>query len=481
MQKTTTLLALICILGACNQTLDRSRMPKHNGVSAEAEPKEIVEAELPDVFESKKLKMLITNNINTYYIYKGHPMGLEYELLKLYLNEKGWALEIETVHDIENIRDSILTKGAHLSAASYVLPPETTHTMLYSDRLYYTKLVLAQRKNDPLKITKLGQDVKKDIYVIKDAPYVKYLWEDTLPPPKGFDICYAPGNSSKETLLEEVAEGKIPSTISDLHEAQLVQRFHPNLDLNVVIRNKVPVAFMFHPKAQALQEDFNAWLQKNYNTSDYQWVLKKYSTLPDRVSEVLKYTPPEVLKTRVSRFDRIIKAEAKRIQWDWMLLSALIYQESRFDPSKESWMGARGLMQIMPYVASSHANVEPEELFVPDKNIYAGTKYLRWVQANYYTELPHEERSKFILAAYNAGPGHVEDAIALADKYGLDPNKWEDNVEKMLLAKSKPQYYKDPVCKYGYCRGGETVAYVKNVTNYHQYYVNFYSQYIEPK
>ena len=69
-----------------------------------------------------------------------------------------------------------------------------------------------------------------------------------------------------------------------------------------------------------------------------------------------------------------------------------------------------------------------------------------------------------MLAAYNAGIAHIYDAIALAQKHGKDPTRWDANVEQALLWKANPDFYTDPVCKYGYFGGRHTVAYVHNVT-----------------
>ena len=80
------------------------------------------------------------------------------------------------------------------------------------------------------------------------------------------------------------------------------------------------------------------------------------------------------------------------------------------------------------------------------------------------------ERVRFVLASYNAGMGHIMDAIALAKKHGHNPQLWYDNVETAALMKSNPQFYNDPVCRYGYFRARETVAYVKKVENaYYNY------------
>src|SRR5690606_16719021 len=114
----------------------------------------------------------------------------------------------------------------------------------------------------------------------------------------------------------------------------------------------------------------------------------------------------------ISDYDQILQKEAEKIEWDWRLLASLIYQESGFDHSVESWMGARGLMQLMP---STAAEFGLDSISSPEMNIRAGVKYLSWLDKQFEKKVPiKEERKKFVLAAYNVGLGHVYDAIRLA-------------------------------------------------------------------
>ena len=84
--------------------------------------------------------------------------------------------------------------------------------------------------------------------------------------------------------------------------------------------------------------------------------------------------------------------------------------------------------------------------------------------ANSFSRIPDpDERIKFILAAYNAGIGHVTDAMALAEKYGKNKYIWDNNVADYILLKSNEEYFNDPVCKNGYFRGVETFNFVKEV------------------
>ena len=130
---------------------------------------------------------------------------------------------------------------------------------------------------------------------------------------------------------------------------------------------------------------------------------------------------------RISRYDKMIKAEAKKYGWDWRLLASIIYQESHFKPDLESEKGAYGLMQLMPVTMEKYGiDYESSE----EEQLEAGVKVLN----HFNRELPETitdslERINFILASYNAGMGHVLEARHRAEKHGKNPNVWIDNVE----------------------------------------------------
>ena len=163
----------------------------------------------------------------------------------------------------------------------------------------------------------------------------------------------------------------------------------------------------------------------------------------------------------ISHYDGYFQRYAATIRWDWRLLAAQCYQESTFDPQARSWAGACGLMQIMPGTAD-HLGLARANIFNPEQNIAAAVKYLGELDRNFSDIRERSERTKFVLAAYNGGHFHIRDAMALASKNGRNPNHWYE-VEPFVLGLSKPQYYNDPVVKYGYMRGSETVDYVRKI------------------
>ena len=74
-----------------------------------------------------------------------------------------------------------------------------------------------------------------------------------------------------------------------------------------------------------------------------------------------------------------------------------------------------------------------------------------------------------MLASYNAGLTHIIDARELAAKYGEDPTSW-DTVEKYLLKKSDPHFYRDPVVMAGHCKCEEPVNYIKDILSRYEEY-----------
>lgn len=171
-------------------------------------------------------------------------------------------------------------------------------------------------------------------------------------------------------------------------------------------------------------------------------------------------------KGQISTYDPIFKEAAQLIGWDWKLIAAQCYQESAFDAHAISWAGAKGLMQLMPATA---AQMGVKEVYDPRENVLGGARYLQYLNKT-FGDIPNgEERIRFVLAAYNAGPGHIRDAMALAKKYGKVPTVWRD-VSEFVLALEQVKYYRDPVVKYGYMIGRQTYDYVSTITTRYQSY-----------
>ena len=166
----------------------------------------------------------------------------------------------------------------------------------------------------------------------------------------------------------------------------------------------------------------------------------------------------------ISAYDNLIRSISEQEGHDWRLMSAIAYHESRFTPDITSRSGARGLMQIMPSVARQF-DVPTEQVSNPETNIWLANKLMSKIMntLRFPEGTPEKDRMSIILASYNSGIGHVNDARRLARLNGEDPNSWEV-VARYLQLKAQPEYYESEAVKCGRFTGSrQTLAYVNDV------------------
>jgi membrane-bound lytic murein transglycosylase MltF len=197
-----------------------------------------------------------------------------------------------------------------------------------------------------------------------------------------------------------------------------------------------------------------------------QWLLStdgwriSFSTLP----WVSRSRALARLRPTFSPYDEIIVRHADAEGLDWRLVAALIAEESDFQAASQSEKGAIGLMQIMPVAAAA---VGAERFAAPDDNVRTGVRYLRHL-SGIFGDPSGEDGLGLVLAAYNMGPGHVQDAQALARAVGHDPNRWRGEMETVLPLLEEAEYY--TLLSNGFARGQQTVHFVDRVIERYQRY-----------
>ena len=166
-------------------------------------------------------------------------------------------------------------------------------------------------------------------------------------------------------------------------------------------------------------------------------------------------------RTQLSPYDSLIRKHADSLGWDWRLLAAVIYSESRFHIEARSPRGAVGLMQMMPRTAAHYGVTDPLD---PEMNIAAGAQSLGTLIRRYYQVGDDmTERYKYALAAYNAGIGRIDDCISLARRIGVDPGRWSNIADQVLPLMEDESVAETGAVKLGPFRGTETARYVDRV------------------
>ena len=427
-----------------------------------------------------KLVALLGNSSSSYFIYRGRPMGYEYELLEMFCKSIGVKLEVVIPDNLNNVFDLLNQGRGDLVAASLTVTKERNELVNFSDYLMTTRQVLVQRKPknwrsltaDQLNRRLIRNQIRligKKIYVRKNSAYYTRLNSLSDEIGGSINIQTVPGSIETEELIRMVSKGEIDYTVSDEQLARLTATYYSNIDTKTPISFPQRIAWAIRSNSPQLQKAINDWIKSVRKTSDFNHIYKKYYS--NRKAFALRMGSGYLSNSggRISVYDELISKYANDVlQWDWLLLASLIYQESKFDNTTVSWAGAKGLMQIMPETALRFA---ADTSHTPENNIQAGVNYLNWLQKFWAKRIPDStERLNFILASYNVGQGHVLDAQRLAKKYGNDPLVWEGSVAFFLREKSNKKYFTDPVVKHGYCRGSEPVKYVREILKrYHQY------------
>ncbi|MCR4810674.1 MAG: transglycosylase SLT domain-containing protein [Prevotella sp.] len=183
---------------------------------------------------------------------------------------------------------------------------------------------------------------------------------------------------------------------------------------------------------------------------------------------------PMLSRGVISLYDEMFKRYSRGIGWDWRLLAAQCYQESTFDPEAVSWAGAKGLMQIMPKTAD-HLGLARDMMTDPEQNIAAATRYLHELEHEFSYIHDRTERQNMVLASYNGGIFHIQDAMRLAERDNRNAQRWND-VREYVLKLKEPQYYQDTLVRYGYMRGTETADYVDKIRARYQKYARMVRQ-----
>ena len=441
------ILASICML-ACRQ------QPKQNIVDME-------HYDLTQMKDSGVLTVLTLNSSISYFDYRGEPMGFQYELSKLFAQSLDLKLKIKTARSTQDLVSMLLRGEGDLIAYPLPVTKEFKDSVRFCGEDIITHQVLVQRNNNKTQkaLTDVTQLIGKDVYA-KPGKHLDRLINLNHELGGGILIHEVSNDSiSHEDLIMQVSHGIIDYAISDNDLARLNKTYFSNLNVTLPVSFDQRASWAVRKTSPQLAKAADEWYQNNETSPAYKTSAKKYF----EISKQKPHAPILSVKDgKISHFDHLFKKYAPEINWDWRLIASLAYNESNFDTTAVSWVGAKGLMQLMPKTAQAMGIPEGKEHYA-EESIKAATKYLDELSRYFNKITDPQEKTKFILGSYNAGIGHIFDAMALAEKYGKDKHIWDDNVATYILLKSNEEYFNDPVCKKGYFRGHETYHFVKDI------------------
>jgi membrane-bound lytic murein transglycosylase MltF len=400
--------------------------------------------------------VLTSRNSFDFFIHGGQVGGYQYDLVERFtrfLNERhtrrGTDLRIQfeliPVNDDQLIPMLLAGRGDMIAARLTILP----------ERAKQVRFSIPYRSVDEVVVTHSGTDdltgieglAGKDVFIRPSSSY----YESLLALNRRFEsqrlepVEIRPVDEALETerILELVAAAHFDYSVADSLVAEIAAEIHPNLRISkgLAVRREGQLAWATAPGATALLEEMNAFLANHGGGSLHgNLAIQKHFEADRRLMERLRTEDEPSL----SNYDALFKKHAAKFGFDWRLMAAVAYQESRFDPLARNRSGAIGLFQIKPATAREPyigiRNIEGLEHV--ERNIAAGIKYLDWIKRRYFDsnpEMRERDRVRMALGAYNAGPRRIILARQHAHEMGLDPDRWFRNVELALLDMRRPE------------------------------------------
>lgn len=425
--------------------------------------KEEISYDLTEIIDNGELRVITSKNAISYFINNEEEMGYEYDLIRNYADYIGVDIKLVIAKDADEMKHLLLTNQGDIIAYQFPCSKANKKALAFTDCRSNSYPVLIQSSLAPIKdVTEL---VGKTVCVKRNSKYWVRLKNLNKEIGGGINIQIMHDSLSVDDLIIMVSKREIPMTIADNDIAKTFKNTLNNINIAVPIGLLQERGWTVRKSSPQLLNSVNQWFAEVKNSRFYNKLHVKYygGKLLD------KSIAQNIPKGHVSPYDDLFKKYAPEIHWDWRLLAALSFNESHFDPYAISSAGALGLMQMMPGTGAKYG-LDSVTIFQPEPAIAASIQYIKSLSLIYRDVKDTDERIKFILASYNAGPAHVLDARALASKYGEDPNVWQ-NTQKYLLLKNDPEYYNDEVCKFGYFRGNHTVRYVQDVFNTYNHYL----------
>ncbi len=408
------------------------------------------------------VRALVVPSRTDFFIDSGRIKGIQAE----FLSEFGHRLNAGVERESERVRikfvpvsfDEIIPKlrsgQGDIAAAFLTRTEERARNIQFTSpfRRNVSEIVVSHSEvNGPESMDELSG---RKVYVLRGSSYIEHLkavnhefrergWEPIT-------IERADSRLNGGDILELVNAGVVDMTVVDDYKARLWARVLPNLRLHedIVIAEGNPVSWAVRPGAGGLLQELNAFSREIRQGSLLgNMLFTRYFENVEFVDNPIERSK----RDRLQRYLELFRTYGAEYGFDPLALAAQAYQESQLDHDQRSHRGAVGLMQLLPSTAKD-PNVGIPDIEDVENNVHAGAKYLAFLRDRYFSsnEISDWNSRALAWAAYNAGPRKIRQARAEAERMGLDPNVWFDNVEVATgkLVSREPVRYVANIYKY---------------------------------
>lgn len=410
-----------------------------------------------------EIRVLTTFTLGSYFIDRGRQHGIVYEMSQILekyardkLGDKARTLKVTIIPVRRDQLIPFLIAGhGDVAFANLTVTPERLEIIDFSTPFTSKARELLVTGPGAPQINGITDLAGKDIVVPLASSYYESIIKlnerfkrEGLAP---VTVTVSDPRLEIEDIFEMMNAGLLPMTVADEYRASLWSKVFEKLQVHedIELRTNASIALAMRQKSPQLKELLDGFVRENrVGTLVTNILIKKYGVHTGWVRPALEREP-------FRRFEQLVglfRTYGERYDIDWLLLASFAFQESGFDQSARSSVGAIGVMQVMPSTAADRA-VDIAEIEDLENNIHAGTKYLSVLRGHYFSDdaIDPTERMLFTMAGYNAGPNRINRLRRVAAARGLDPNIWFNNVELVVAAQV----------------GREPVGYVGNIYRYY--------------
>lgn len=413
---------------------------------------------LAEIKASGELKVLTRANLTTYYQGASGPTGFEYDLVRDFADSLQVELRMITVPHTDAVLTALHRGDAHLATAGIKATSDNMKRTRFGPIYQSVREQLVYRRGNALPRT-LADVAGKRLQVAAHTHHAATLLSLRSTYPR---LTWQESSALRTSgLLNEVWQQRLDYTIVDSHEMAVSRGLYPELRVAFDIGEACDLAWAFPLQADgSLYLAALRYLHQIRSNGRLEQLMDRYYGHVEDFDYVGTRRFLSHLRERLPKYLRHFKAAAERHGLDWRLLAAIGYQESHWNPEAVSPTGVRGLMMLTRDTAN-HMGIG--DRLDAKESIEGGARYFAGLKKRFAGQVEEPDRTWLTIAAYNIGPGHLQDARQLAKDARMNPNRWLD-VKRLLPLLSEPQWHART--RYGYARGAEAVTHVQNVRRY---------------
>lgn len=403
------------------------------------------------------------NNPVSYFINAEGQAGLEYDLSKAFADYLAVELKIEVFENIEDLFAALEAHQIDVAAANLLYHPKKLEQFQLGPAYYSASWQLVYRKGET-RPTSLAQ-LKGKLAVTNHPQLLEILAEQREKLP---NLTWTLQNRrTPESLLLQVADGKVDYTIANSIDVSAAQQVRPELAVAFDVTDEASVHwYLPNSSYNDLQAALLDFMNNAIENGLIARIEEKYFNHFRKFDYVDMRSYTQAIEKVLPKYAPLF--EKYQGDLDWRLLAAVAYQESHWDENATSPTGVRGIMMLTKATAE---RMKIQDRMDVEQSIKAGSEYLHWLIAQVPDSIPKEDRIWFALAGYNMGLGHILDARRLTKNLGGNPDNWLD-VKKNLPLLAEKRHYSN--LKYGYARGYEAFQYVENIRRYMNSITNYH-------